>query len=196
MQVALHVTKRRYGAKARNRLSVGGGICGRDDSQEALGYAAASGVLGSFSTPGSEGKTNKQRAGQPSSTEAGAPAMSKRPPGRYGSYSALAHVIGVAATVFMLIFNINSERVGAVMGIINISADVSVANCRPHASMQVALHVTKRQNGAKARNRLSVGGGICGRDDSQEALGYAAASGALGCWTGRYFSNSGTRYGI
>ncbi|SFI02885.1 hypothetical protein SAMN04515618_10882 [Collimonas sp. OK307] len=70
------------------------------------------------------------------------------------------------------------------MGRIHILAAASVDFQRTHASLEVALHVTKRQNGAKASNRVSVSGGICGRDDSQEALSIAAADGAFGCWSG------------
>ncbi|KFC65652.1 hypothetical protein FG94_03737 [Massilia sp. LC238] len=66
------------------------------------------------------------------------------------------------------------------------SAAAMVGSVHPQASLQVALHVTKRQDGATASNRVSVSGGISGRVDSQEALCKAGVvDGALDRWPGR-----------
>jgi hypothetical protein len=70
-----------------------------------------------------------------------------------------------------------------------ISGNLTAANvcsAQAQASLQVALHVTKRQDGATASNRVSVSGGISGRVDSQEALCKAGVvDGALDRWSGR-----------
>ncbi len=68
--------------------------------------------------------------------------------------------------------------------IVRISAVVEVACCAHHASLQVALHVTKRQNGAKAINRVSVRAGIRGTNDSNEALSNAVSVRSNSCWFG------------
>ncbi len=64
------------------------------------------------------------------------------------------------------------------------SAAVEVTDCAHHASLLVALHVTKRQNGAKAINRVSVSAGTRGTNDSNEALSKAVSVGAYSCWPG------------
>ena len=174
-------------------MSVIGGICGRDDSQESLSNAAAVGAWGSSSTPGVVGKANKQRAGRSVVREAGAPRTLGLRMGEVFGYSGFAkHLLAAAALV--VTFCLSSGRIDMEMGLIRISAAASVNFPRPHASLEVALHVTKRQNGAKASNRVSVSGGICGRDDSQESLSNAAAVGAFGCWSGRYDASRKPNY--
>ena len=81
------------------------------------------------------------------------------------------------------------------MGRILISADASVTIQVPHASLQVALLVTKRHNGANASNRVRVVGGICGRDGSQEALSNAAADRTSVCWPKGNDASSSPGYG-
>ena len=72
------------------------------------------------------------------------------------------------------------------MVLVENSAVADVCSAQTQASLQVALHVTKRQDGATASNRVSVSGGISGRVDSQEALCKAGVvDGALDRWSGR-----------
>jgi len=90
----------------------------------------------------------------------------------------------------------NMGRMDDVMRRILISVDALVAVEAPHASLQVALHVTKRHNGANASNRVRVGGGISGREDSQEALSNAAADGVSVCWSKGNDASSAPGYGV
>jgi hypothetical protein len=187
MQVALHVTMRPNGAKASNRVSVSGGVSGLDDSQEALSQDSADGGSRgtSSSTPDLVGKANKKRAGQPRSKGAGAPRTSKRE-NVSPAPSWWKRWLLIASTACFL-FNCCSE-LGVMrmqMSVIRISAAGGWVDGVPHASMQVALHVTMRQNGAKASNRVSVSGGVSGLDDSQEALSQDSADGGFFRWLGR-----------
>ncbi len=186
MQVALHVTMRPNGAKASNRVSVSGGVSGLDDSQEALSQDSADGCPGvSSSTPDLVGKANKKRAGQSRSKGAGAPQTSKRENVLHSAPSWWKRWLLIATTACFL-FNCCSE-----LGVLRMQTSmirISVAggwvDGVPHASMQVALHVTMRQNGAKASNRVSVSGGVSGLDDSQEALSQDSADGGFFRWLG------------
>jgi len=68
--------------------------------------------------------------------------------------------------------------------IIRISVAAKVASSAHHASLLVALHVTKRHNGANANNRVSVRAGIRGTNDSNEALSKAVSVRSCSCWLG------------
>ena len=187
MQVALHVTMRQNGAKASNRVSVSGGVSGLDDSQEALSQDSADGGCPgvSSSTPDLIGKANKKRVGQSRSTGAGAPRTSKRESVLYSAPSRWKRCLLIASAACFL-FNFCSE-LGVIRmqtSMIRISAAGGWVDGVPHASMQVALHVTMRQNGAKASNRVSVSGGVSGLDDSQEALSQDSADGGFFRWLG------------
>ena len=187
MQVALHVTMRPIGAKASNRVSVSGGVSGLDDSQEALSQDSADGGCpgASSSTPELVGKANKKRAGQSGSTGAGALRTSKRENVSHSAPSWWKRWLLIATTTCVL-FNCCSE-LGVLrmqMSMIRISAAGGWVDGVPHASMQVALHVTMRQIGAKASNRVSVSGGVSGLDDSQEALSQDSADGGFFRWLG------------
>jgi hypothetical protein len=160
-------------------VSVSGGISGRADSQESLSKAAAHGAWRSSSTPGIVGKAIKQRVGQSESRAAGAPSTSSGRKACASAFSGWMRHFVATATVFVVLLNHNTNEKDGVMRRIIISAAASVDVGVPDASLQVALHVTMRQNGAKASNRVSVSGGISGRADSQESLSKAAAHGAF-----------------
>ena len=171
------------GAKASNRVSVSGGVSGREVSQEALSNDAADGGPGvSSSTPGVVGKATNKRAGQPESRDAGAPQalVCKR-----ASHFALISLkrwflVVLAALVVSGTFNKREELF--VMRIICKTTAAGGVEVALQASLQVALHVTMRQNGAKASNRVSVSGGVSGREVSQEALSNDAADGGFYRW--------------
>ena len=182
------MTKRPDGATASNRVSVSGGISGRVDSQEALCKAGV--VDGAArrpsSTPGVIGKANSKRAGQAESRGAGASRKSNvRKPSKPSVIPSARRVIAAPialALAFCLRFNMECDN----MAISGNSAADTVSSAHPQASLQVALHVTKRHDGATASNRVSVSGGISGRVDSQEALCKAGVvDGALDRWSGR-----------
>ncbi|MFZ6647287.1 hypothetical protein ACO0LO_16295 [Undibacterium sp. TJN25] len=178
LQVALHVTMRPNGAKASNRVSVSGGVSGRDDSQEALSDAADGATLGtSLSTPGVVGKANSKRVVQSQSRDAGALQTSKREKfPHFASFASMRQNFVVIVALIVAI-NFNGRMEKAEMRIIQTSVVDGRVEVALQASLQVALHVTMRQNGAKASNRVSVSGGVSGRDDSQEALSDAADGG-------------------
>ena len=167
-------------------MSVSGGFSGRDDSQEALSQAAAdrSRSCNSSSTPGFIGKTNSERVVQSKSRGAGAlrsPKFAKT--SHFGTASWMQRLL-VATTSLFMVFCLRAEMECAKMVVSDNSAVASVFLVWPQASLQVALHVTKRQDGATASNRVSVSGGFSGRDDSQEALSKAAADRAFSRRTG------------
>ena len=65
------------------------------------------------------------------------------------------------------------------------SAAVEVIGSTNHASLLVALHVTKRQNGAKASNRVSVRAGKRRTPGSTyEALSIACSVRTFSHWLG------------
>jgi hypothetical protein len=171
------------GAKASNRVSVSGGVCGRDVSQEALNNDAADGGDGmSSSTPGIVGKAINKRAGQPESRDAGAPQASKRKRASHFALISLKRWFLVVLAALAVGGTFNKREEFCVMRIIYNSAAAGGVEVALQASLQVALHVTMRQNGAKASNRVSVSGGVCGRDVSQEALNNDAADGGFYRW--------------
>ncbi len=169
------------GAKASNRVSVSGGVSGREYSQETLCKAAADGscVGKSSSTPGVVGKAINKRAGQRMSRDAGAPRALKRKVGWIcASYAWKRRILIAVMALFVAIFN-NGRKEGGEMRIIYNSTAAEGVEVALQASLQVALHVTMRQNGAKASNRVSVSGGVSGREYSQETLCKAAADGGF-----------------
>jgi hypothetical protein len=169
-------------------VSVSGGISGRVDSQEALCKAGV--VDGASrrpsSTPGVIGKASNKRAERAESRGAGAPRKSNvRKPSKPSVMPSARRVITAPialALAFCLRFNMECDNM--VFG--GDSTCAKVGSVHPQASLQVALHVTKRHDGATASNRVSVSGGISGRVDSQEALCKAGVvDGALDRWSGR-----------
>ena len=182
------MTKRPDGATASNRVSVSGGISGRVDSQEALCKAGV--VDGASrrpsSTPGIIGKANSKRAERAESRGAGAPRKSNvRKPFKPSVIPSARRVITAPiALALAFCLRLNMECDNMVSG--GDSTYANVGSAHTQASLQVALHVTKRQDGATASNRVSVSGGISGRVDSQEALCKAGVvDGALDRWSGR-----------
>jgi hypothetical protein len=69
------------------------------------------------------------------------------------------------------------------MGSIRISAAAAASRSAQLASLQVALHVTKRQDGAKASDRESVMVGTVVCKASHEAVRLDGAGGLLLRWT-------------
>ena len=167
------MTKRPNGATARYRGSVTGGINGTVTSHEARGVGAVGlTCLESPSSPGSIGRANKKRAGHARGRDAGDQANATESRGRF-SFLARAFVyfwtLAAAIAICEGTFGIN----GGLMGRILIcGGDVACSESVP--SVTVALHVTKRQNGATARYRGSVTGGINGTVTSHEARGVGA----------------------
>ena len=165
MQVALHVTKLRHSARASNRVSDRGGLCGREDSQVSLSKEDVYSMQPSPSTPEDVGKASKQRAGQ----RLGRGARAPKARNGYDTHKLACcnwqFILVLVAT--LMVVNLVLER--ELMIIIHISAAASVSVFQ-HASMQVALHVTKLRHSARASNRVSDRGGLCGREDSQVSL--------------------------
>jgi hypothetical protein len=186
MQVALHVTMRRHGAKASNRVSVSGGVSGVDVSQEAVALDAADGVdlVKPSSTPGNVGKANKQRAGRPGEKKPSVAKASTREMCSSAVHGFKRWLIHAVFAALLLGRNHIFVQMEVQMSMIRVSEACGRVYSR-QASMQVALHVTMRQNGAKASNRVSVSGGVSGVDVSQEAVALDAADGGLFRWTGR-----------
>jgi hypothetical protein len=192
MQVALHVTMRPNGAKASNRVSVSGGVTGMFDSQEELSQDASDGVDfgSSSSSPEEVGKANKERAGW-RGAGAGALRKQKREGVAWFGAGTLKALVGAIVLASSQQFSASIDWRVMQMSMIRISAAAGRVNGVPHASMQVALHVTMRQNGAKASNRVSVSGGVTGMFDSQEELSQDASDGGFNRWSGD-FNTSGT----
>ena len=90
-------------------------------------------------------------------------------------------------TAIALANSVTASVMGVRMRSIYISAAASVDVLRPRASLRVALHVTNRQHGAKASDRLSVNGGIWGGSDSEEAVRNEDAEGAFSRWSGEEY---------
>ena len=155
--VALHVTKRPYGANASNRVCVRAGKRGTNDSNEALSKAVSvRSSFGSSSTPGYVGKANTKRAGRPESGEA--VAQTELSCGTF-SFCDLRRVVYrwlVAVMLASVMVDPCTEGNYMQIRIIRISAAAEVASSAHHASLLVALHVTKRQDGANASNRVCV----------------------------------------
>jgi hypothetical protein len=127
------------------------------------------------------GKANSKRVGRSGSREAGATQASKRRIAFFPKFRRAGALILALAVTIAIEFHGNGSNLMQIT-MIRISAVAMVSAKHPQASLQVALHVTKRQNGAKASNRVCVSGGISGRDDSQETLSKAAADGSYICW--------------
>lgn len=133
---------------------------------------------------------------QPESREAGAPQTSERANASLYASLDCKRRLTVATIAFCVAFNFKPQLEAREMRIIHVSGAALVTWAKLQASLQVALHFTKRQNGAKASNRVSVSGCISGRDDSQEALSNAAADGAFGRWSGRFNASGAPKYGV
>ncbi|WP_159078969.1 hypothetical protein [Orrella marina] len=167
---------------ASNRLCVIGGISCRDDSQETLSNDAADGAGTSPSTLGVVEKATNKRVGRSGGGEAGEPQTPICSISLFARFRGV-HVFATAFAVILLNFNVGKGESMSLMRRICIEVAATVNIRIPQASLQVALHVTKRQNGAMASNRLCVIGGISCRDDSQETLSNDAADGAYYCWS-------------
>ncbi len=170
LQVALHVTKRRHGVTASDRGNVDDGADASSYSHEALSIQASGSRLGSLSIPRIVGKASKECAGHPLVREAGA-----RQPKQCVSIRRIAFValIGLAAVLLGCSIEKTSLE-GRVMILIRIKSGGGSSGVQ-QASLQVALHVTKRQNGVTASDRGNVDDGADASSYSHEALSIQAS---------------------
>jgi hypothetical protein len=143
LQVALHVTKRPHGATASNRPTVSVGNSTKNVSREALRDAVSLRCLGSLSTPGSVGTASNKRAGPPRCGEASARTMP-----RLCVLRRTAHVVGVVVAAVSLYATAIHQAREVELRRIRISVEADWGGSALEASLQVALHVTKRQHGA------------------------------------------------
>ena len=173
LAVALHVTKRPNGANAKTRGRVTGSINGNVTSQEARGGEAVGleAPVASPSSPGCIGKASNKRAGQPRSEDANARTAVKAEISislrRSLSFRGL---IGQMLVLMALLISSYNEN-GCVMRLIPEFRAAEQCVISANISFEVALHVTKRQNGANAKTRGRVTGSINGNVTSQEARG-------------------------
>ena len=160
---------------------VGTGVC--DTSQEALSLSDSAGLLESSSTSGIVEKANKQRAGRPE----GGGASARATPMRRNWIANLAMTLRVRfAAASMAALGCLSYQDGVIemqMRSVYKSAAATQSRSAQHASLQVALHVTKRHTvvNASDRVRVMVGTGVC--DTSQETLSLSDSAGLLYRWS-------------
>ncbi|WP_368641390.1 hypothetical protein ABRZ03_05020 [Castellaniella ginsengisoli] len=164
------------------------------DSAKSHGYAVAA-AWASFPTLGIVGEASKEREGQARGGEAAA-----SPKLRHANNCGTAWltrfgcILGVLVVV-LSIFGYDTEAYMQVKTRISVATTRLVTIEHPQLSLQVALHVTKRQNGANASNRGGVSGGITGMADSAKSHGYAVAASPHGCWSEGFNTSRSPEHG-
>ena len=163
-------------------MSVLVGTCVCNSSQEAVRLSGSGGLLGSSSTSGYVGKASTRRAGRAEGRDPGARAAA-RSGNLTVNISARWRSLLVGASMLALgVFSCLSGSIEVQMRSIHISAAAEVRRSAQLASLQVALHVTKRQNGVNASDRVSVLVGTCVCNSSQEAVRLSGSGGLLYRW--------------
>ena len=158
-------------------------------SHEALRLSGSGGLLAPSSTPGYVGKAGRQRAGRPEGGDAGARVTSRNADLRSKPVLGCVWYLVCALALAQVFGNNLNGTIDMQMRRIHISAAAVVTPGAQLASLQVALHVTKRHNGAKASNRVSVMVGTVACNASHEALRLSGSGGLLSRWS-RVFDTS------
>lgn len=159
---------------------VGTGSC--NASHEAHRLSGSGGLLAPSSTPEYVGKADRQRVGRSEGGDAGARATSRNTDLRSKPVLGCVWCLVCVLALAQALVNNLSGAIDMQMGRIHISAAAVVTRGAQLASLQVARHVTKRHNGAKASDRVNVMVGTDTCNASHETLRLSGSGGLLSRW--------------